>query len=223
MWTSSVLVEPNQFSSHTRAIRSSRVTTRPAWPISSASRSNSLRESWSSSPASRTRREPGSTSSSPTVTAAAGAAAASRRPRRAAQHRADARDHLGAAERLDDVVVGAELEPDDAVGLGPARGQHHDRDVAAAAQRAADVAAVAVGQREVEQDDVGLDLVRELERARRGGGHERLEALARERLGERAGDARLVLDEQHPAASAGRTSQANLATAAGDVGGFPKA
>ena len=31
----------------------------------------------------------------------------------------------------------------------------------------------------------------------RGGGDDGLEALAGERLGERAGDARLVLDEQH--------------------------
>ena len=66
----------------------------------------------------------------------------------------------GAAERLDDVVVGAELEPDDAVGLGAARGQHHDRHVAVAAQLAAHVAPVAVGQRQVEQHEVGLELAR---------------------------------------------------------------
>ena len=95
---------------------------------------------------------------------AAACASASAAAAGAAQHRADARDHLGAAERLDDVVVGAELEADDPVGLRAARGQHHDRDVAAAPQRAADVAAVAVGQGQVEQHDVGLDLVGELER-----------------------------------------------------------
>jgi hypothetical protein len=49
---------------------------------------------------------------------------------RAPQHGADARDHLGAGERLDDVVVGAQLEADDAVGLGPARGHHDHGDVA---------------------------------------------------------------------------------------------
>ena len=130
------------------------------------------------------------------MTGSAGAAV-SRAAAGAAQHGADAGDHLGAAERLDHVIVGAELEADDPVGLRPARGEHQDRDVAAAAQRAADVAAVAVGQREVEQDDVGLDLVRQLERAGRRGGHERLEALARQRLRERPRDARLVLDEQH--------------------------
>ena len=42
-WTSSVLVEPNQFSSHTSAISCSRVTTRPASRASRARRSNSLR------------------------------------------------------------------------------------------------------------------------------------------------------------------------------------
>ena len=80
----------------------------------------------------------------------------------AAQDGAHAGDHLGAAERLDDVVVGAELEPDDAVGLGPAGGEDDDRDAAAGADRAADVAAVAVGQVEVEQDQVGLELLLQL-------------------------------------------------------------
>jgi hypothetical protein len=47
---------------------------------------------------------------------------------RAPQDRADAGDHLAAAERLDDVVVGAQLEADDPVGLGAARCEHEDRD-----------------------------------------------------------------------------------------------
>ena len=55
----------------------------------------------------------------------------------AAQDRAHAGDHLGAAERLDDVVVGAELEADDAVGLGAAGGEDDDRDAATGADRAA--------------------------------------------------------------------------------------
>ena len=100
-------------------------------------------------------RAAGSSSSSPTATGFW------RRRRRlargaAAQDGADPRDHLGGAERLDDVVVGAELEADDLVHLGPARGQHHDRHVGAATQLAADVAAVAVGKRQVEHHQVGL-------------------------------------------------------------------
>ena len=77
----------------------------------------------------------------------------------AAEDRAHAGDHLGAAERLDHVVVGAELEADDAVGLRAAGGEDDDRDARAGADRAADVAAVAVGQVEVEQDQVRLELL----------------------------------------------------------------
>ena len=73
----------------------------------------------------------------------------------AAQHRPDPRGHLARAERLDDVVVGAELEADDAVGLLAAGGEHDDRDARALAQRAADVVAGAVGEHHVEEDEVG--------------------------------------------------------------------
>ena len=66
----------------------------------------------------------------------------------------------------------------------------------AGADRAADVAAVAVGQVEVEQDQVGLERSGQLERAGGGGGDVRLEALAGERLGERLRRSTLVLDEQ---------------------------
>src|SRR6478752_6248126 len=46
-----------------------------------------------------------------------------------AGHRVDARDHLAKAERLDYVVVRAELEPDDAVDLLSTRGDDDDRDI----------------------------------------------------------------------------------------------
>ena len=54
---------------------------------------------------------------------------AGRRPLRlrAAQHRLDAGHQLARAEGLGNVVVGAQLEPDHAVGLLVARGQHDDR------------------------------------------------------------------------------------------------
>src|SRR5205085_12214700 len=56
-WTSRVFVEPNQFSSHTRDIRSSRRTTWPAWRASSSSRSNSFFERSRLAPRSVTRRD----------------------------------------------------------------------------------------------------------------------------------------------------------------------
>ena len=45
---------------------------------------------------------------------------------RTAQQRAHSGDHFVRAERLGDVVVGAELEPDDAVGFLGAGGEHDD-------------------------------------------------------------------------------------------------
>ena len=50
-----------------------------------------------------------------------------RHQRRAAQQRAHAGDQLARAERLGQVVVGAQLQADDAVELLGARGQHQDR------------------------------------------------------------------------------------------------
>ena len=60
-----------------------------------------------------------------------------RRMRRAAQHRLDAPEELAWVEGLGDIVVGAELEPDDAVDVLAARRQHDDRQLRAAAQLAA--------------------------------------------------------------------------------------
>ena len=52
--------------------------------------------------------------------------------RRSAQHGTHAGDELADAVRLGDVVVGADLEPDDGVDLGALGGDHDDRHVARA-------------------------------------------------------------------------------------------
>src|SRR5438477_34413 len=67
-------------------------------------------------------------------------------------HRLHARDELTRAERLRHVIVGAELEAEDAVDLAVARGQHDDRDLAGRAQTAADLEAVHSGEHHVEDD-----------------------------------------------------------------------
>ena len=54
--------------------------------------------------------------------------------RGAPQHRRDPRDELARRERLGEVVVGAELEAEHAIGLLAARRQEHDRDPAARAR-----------------------------------------------------------------------------------------
>ena len=92
-----------------------------------------------------------------------GARRARRRGRRAApQHRLDARDELARIERLREVVVGADFEPDDAVDVVAFRGEHDDRHVfVAAAQPPADRKPVLARQHEVEDHQV-VALAREL-------------------------------------------------------------
>ncbi len=73
---------------------------------------------------------------------------------RASQHRLDARAQLARVERLGDVVVGAELEPHDLLGVVRPGGEDDDRRAAAAAaQLATDLEAVLARQHDVEQDE----------------------------------------------------------------------
>ena len=90
-----------------------------------------------------------------------------RRPRAPAQQGAQPRHELGERERLDHVVVGAGLEPDDAVVDGVARREHaHGHVVVHRPQRRHDGHPVHAGQPEVEDDGVGDALVHRPQRAR---------------------------------------------------------
>ena len=119
---------------------------------------------------------------------------------RAAQQRAHARDELVRAERLRQVVVGAELETDDALGFLGAGGEHDDRDRGGRLVRAhdaADLEAVDVRQHQVEHDQIRAagraigcsasrpDATRSVTKP----------ALSRYRADE-LGDVRIVLDDQ---------------------------
>ena len=77
-------------------------------------------------------------------------------PLDAAQQRLDPRDELAHRERLGHVVVGADAEADEHVGLVVAGGEHEDRDRALGLDAAADLEAVDAGQHDVEHDDVGV-------------------------------------------------------------------
>ena len=71
-----------------------------------------------------------------------------------AQHGAHSRDQLLRAERLGQVIVRAQLEPDQLVRLLGARGEHDDRHLTVASQGAGDVQPVEPREPEVEDDQV---------------------------------------------------------------------
>ncbi len=72
-----------------------------------------------------------------------------------AQHTLDPGDDFAGAERLGHVVVGAHLQPDDAIDLFGARGHKDDVDLRRPSQDPQDLEAVEVRQPDVEQDQVG--------------------------------------------------------------------
>ena len=83
------------------------------------------------------------------------APASSQRAAAALQDRADPGHHLARAERLHDIIVAAQLEPEHPVDLVVARGEEQDRQVAVGAQPAADVEPVHPRHVDVEHDEVG--------------------------------------------------------------------
>ena len=119
--------------------------------------------------------------------------------RRAAQQRLDARQQLARLEGLGQVVVGAQLEADDAVDGLAARGEHQQRQAARAgvgAQLAREVEAVAVGQHEVEHQRVVRLLAQPVAAGGdRAGGVDRIAGTAQV-LAHHGGEARVVVDQQ---------------------------
>jgi hypothetical protein len=75
---------------------------------------------------------------------------------RTAQHRAHPCHEFLRAERLGDVVVGAQLEADQLVGLVGAGGQHDDRHRRLAPERTCHIEPIDDRQPEVEDDQVGM-------------------------------------------------------------------
>ena len=121
---------------HTRRISSSRPNARPGCRRKNASRSNSRMVRASSAPVADGAAGAG------VQREAAGAQpgrprAPARRGPGAAQHRLHPQHQLAGAERLGDVVVGADLQAQDPVVLVAARGQHDHRAASAAARAGA--------------------------------------------------------------------------------------
>ncbi len=87
-----------------------------------------------------------------------GAAPRAARLRGAPQDGADARHQFARVERLAEVVVGAELQADDAIDVIAARGEHEDRGVVRGAELAQHVEAADARQHHIQDQD--LEIVR---------------------------------------------------------------
>jgi hypothetical protein len=110
------------------------------------------------------------------------------------------RDQLAHAERLGQVVVGADAEPHQDVGLVVAGGQHQHRHGRCGLDPAAHLVAVEAGQHHVEHDQVGR-VLRCVPRDRAGAvvrACARVVPLGAQPVGDRLVDHRLVLDDTEP-------------------------
>ena len=130
--------------------------------------------------------------------------------RAATEHRPHARRQLPQAEWLGDVVVGADVEPGDAVAFARARRQHDDRNVRgvwARAQDSADFETAQHRQVQIQQDQIGLALRDDAQRGVAGLDDLHLDAADLfQCVLDQSGDVLLVLDDQHarPRASPGQ-------------------
>ena len=160
---------------------------------------------------------------------------------RAAQVRADPRHQLRDAGRLGQVVVGAGIERAHLVGLVAARRQHDDGSLRPGPQLADVRLAVAVGQPEVQDHDIGRPRAGFDQALLQSPGFEHAPLLGLERCAHEAADLRLVLDDQcnscrlchwclspdecvdrSPARTECRGSRSgSLSSAAGIAGGVP--
>jgi hypothetical protein len=117
-----------------------------------------------------------------------------------AQSGPDPGDQLLRLEGLGDVVVGAGLQSgDDVVGVG-AGGEHDDRDAGDPPHLTADVDPVAPGEHEIQQDEIGPELLEDVERPGPAGtpvGDESL--LVKDEL-EHLGQGGVVVDHEYPLA-----------------------
>ena len=117
-------------------------------------------------------------------------------PRGPPEHRPDPRLELAGLERLEHVVVGAGVERLHHALVVVPRGGHDDRHRRDRAQHPQQLAAVEVGQAQVEDDEVRTFLHRLLQPGQRGAGRaDRVAALA-QRADQRRADALVVLHDQ---------------------------
>ena len=115
---------------------------------------------------------------------------------RAPEERPDPGRQLAQAERLRDVVVGAELEPDDLVELAVLGGQHHDRHAGLGADDPADLDAGQLGEHQVQQDEVRALGAERARASRPSAAGTTRKPSSLERVRERLAQRRLVLHDE---------------------------
>jgi hypothetical protein len=118
-----------------------------------------------------------------------------------AQDGLDPCHQLARVERLDDVVVGADFEADDAIDLVAPRGEHDDGRFTHPTQLAGHIQAIHARQHEVEHDEVGVVPLDQFERGPPIAGTDDREALLLEVEPEQLDDVAFVVDDQdrlHP-------------------------
>ena len=112
------------------------------------------------------------------------------------QCRAHAREQLFHAERLGDVIVGAEIERLDLGNFVAAARQHHDRNILAPLTNLAEqLEPLHVGKAEIENDEVGL-VSHQIESGLRVGRVDGLIALRAQSHAQQFADRRLVVDDK---------------------------
>ena len=130
----------------------------------------------------------------------------------APQHRTDPSEQFPESERLDQVVVRAELEAHHTVDLLSLCGDHDDRNVGPGTEHPAYLRSVDVRKPQVEQHEIGWF---RSQRARASRDPFDAESFAAETRCERLRDRVLVLDEQDVHA------QSVASSVAGSIGGKP--
>ena len=134
-------------------------------------------------------------------------------PRHPAQHRLHPEHQLADAERLDHVVVRAQLQALDAVRLLSLGGDHHHRrpaEVRVLLDEPEHLAARQVGEHQVQQDQVGLERLGPAEGCGPAVAGLGLEARRRQVVGEEVGEVLLVLDNQDARHDGGTSGEGNF-------------
>ena len=113
------------------------------------------------------------------------------------QQRAHAGDELARAEGLDDVVVGAGLEAEEAVGLLDPSREHDDGHIGLTAQNPRHIDAVKLRKTEIEDDEIGMPATGELQSLRAVARRDHGEARMLQIIARNLGDLTLIVHDQH--------------------------